>query len=220
MQLVHVDNGTVGTTAKELESWPNFRTKRVIDDLKSLAKALRNAPVVFRPTTTMAPCSSAATLPPTFWTPCSSFRTCRPSAPEDGHHCRAYSGCIHLPASSTFSPAGVLPEFLSATDNPLITTFAGQSLVGAYAVDDEGVPAQPVDVVVNGKLQNYLIGRNPIRRLFGVGTAGHGRAPVGQAAHSRSGVMIFKSSAPLTAAKMNERLLAMAKEQGATTSIT
>jgi hypothetical protein len=85
-------------------------------------------------------------------------------------------------------------------------------LLGAYAVDDEGVPAQAVNVAVAGKLENYLIGRTPIRDF--PESNGHGRAPVGQAARSHAGVMIFKSNAPLTAAAMNARLLAMAKDQG------
>jgi hypothetical protein len=108
--------------------------------------------------------------------------------------------------------ARVLPEFLNATDDPLTTTFAGRTLLGAYTVDDEGVPAQTVNVAVNGKLENYLIGRTPIRDF--PESNGHGRAALGQAARSRSGVMIFKSNAPVSAADMNARLLSMAKEQG------
>jgi predicted Zn-dependent protease len=108
--------------------------------------------------------------------------------------------------------ARVLPEFLNVTDDPLTDTFAGHALLGAYAVDDEGVPAQSVNVVVNGKLENYLIGRTPIRDF--PESNGHGRAPAGQAARSHTGVLIFKSSAPFSAAKMNERLLAMARDQG------
>jgi hypothetical protein len=105
----------------------------------------------------------------------------------------------------------VLPDFLNATDDPSMTTFAGHALLGAYAVDDEGVPAQAVDVAVNGKLENYLIGRTPVRDF--PASNGHGRAAVGQAARSRQGVMLFKSNAPLSASAMNARLLAMAKEQ-------
>jgi hypothetical protein len=65
---------------------------------------------------------------------------------------------------------------------------------------------------VNGKLENYLIGRTPVRDF--PASNGHGRAAVGQAARSRQGVMLFQSNAPLSAAAMNARLLAMAKEQG------
>jgi hypothetical protein len=175
----------------------------VIDDLKSL-EALRNAPVVsaedYHGPVLFSGDAAADVLNSLFIPNVQSER------PEMGTTARTqglYTSSVH---------ARVLPEFLNATDDPLTTTFAGHSLVGAYAVDDEGVPAKAVDVVLNGKLQNYLIGRTPIRDF--PESNGHGRAPVGQAAHPRSGVMIFKSNAPLSAAKMNERLLAMAKEQG------
>jgi TldD protein len=201
MQLAR-DNGSVAATAKELESWPDFR-RRVIDDLKSL-EALRNAPLVSAEDyhgPVLFSGDAVADVMNSLFIP-----NVQAERPEMGTTARTqglYTSSAH---------ARVLPEFLSATDNPLTTTFAGQSLIGAYAVDDEGVPAQPVDVVVGGKLQNYLIGRTPIRDY--PESNGHGRAPVGQAAHPRTGVMIFKSNAPLSAAKMNDRLLAMAKEQG------
>jgi hypothetical protein len=108
--------------------------------------------------------------------------------------------------------ARVLPEFLNATDDPLTTTFNGHGLLGAYAVDDEGVPAQKVDVAIDGKLENYLIGRTPIKDF--PESNGHGRAAVGREARASEGVMIFKSKTPLSAEAMQARLLAMAKEQG------
>ena len=196
------ENGTVGATAAELESWPAFR-KRSIDNLKSL-QALRNAPVVsaedYHGPVLFSGDASADVMDRLF------IPNVEAARPEMGTTARtqgAYTSSFH---------ARVLPDFLSATDDPLTTTFAGHTLLGAYAVDDEGVPAQPVNVVVNGKLQNYLIGRTPIRDF--PESNGHGRAAVGQAARSSAGVMIFKSNAPLTATAMNARLLAMAKDQG------
>ncbi|HEY4379612.1 MAG TPA: metallopeptidase TldD-related protein [Acidobacteriaceae bacterium] len=200
MQLAR-DNGSVAVTAKELESWPDFH-KRVIDDLKSL-EALRNAPVVSAEDyhgPVLFSGDAAADVLDTLFIP-----NVLAERPEMGTTARtqgAYTSSVH---------ARVLPELLTATDNPLTTTFEGHSLIGAYAVDDEGVLAQSVDVVVNGKLQSYLTGRTPIRDF--PESNGHGRAAVGQAPHPRAGVMIFKSATPLSAAKMNERLLAMAKEQ-------
>jgi TldD protein len=200
MQLAR-DNGSVATTAKELESWPQFR-KRVIDDLKSL-EALRKAPLVSAEDyhgPVLVSGDAAADILSALFIP--NVQAERPDMGTTARTKGAYTSSVH---------SRVLPDFLSVTDDPLTTTFAGQSLLGAYAVDDEGVPAQPVNVVVNGKLENYLIGRTPIRDFSE--SNGHGRAAVGQAPHPRSGVMIFKSSAPLGAAKMNERLVAMAKEQ-------
>ncbi len=194
-------NGTVGVTANELESGPAFR-RRVIDNLKSL-QALRNAPVVSAEDyhgPVLFSGDAAADVMDSLFIP-----NVEANRPEMGTTARtqgAYTSSFH---------ARVLPDFLNATDDPLTTTFAGRGLLGAYAVDDEGVPAQAVNIAVNGKLENYLIGRTPIRDF--PESNGHGRAPLGQAAHSHIGVMIFKSTHPLSSAEMNARLLAMAKDQ-------
>ena len=74
------------------------------------------------------------------------------------------------------------------------------------------MPAQSVDIVVNGKLENFLIGREPIKDFDT--SNGHGRAAPAQAAHSRAGVILVKSSQPLSSSELNKRLLTMAKEQG------
>jgi hypothetical protein len=201
MQLAR-DNGTTAAAASEMETWPQFR-QRVIDDLKSL-QALRNAPVVsaedYHGPVLFSGDAVADVMDRLF------IPNVEADRPEMGTTARTQG--IY---TSSFR-ARVLPDFLNATDNPLMTSFAGHTLLGAYAVDDEGVPAQAVDVVANGKLENYLIGRTPVRDF--PASNGHGRAAVGQAARSRQGVMLFQSNAPLSAAAMNARLLAMAKEQG------
>jgi len=200
MQLAR-NNGTTAVTASEMETWPQFR-RRVIDDIKSL-EALRNAPVVSAEDyhgPVLFSGDAAADVMDRLFIP-----NVEADRPEMGTTARTqgiYTSSFH---------ARVLPDFLNATDDPSMTAFAGQALVGAYAVDDEGVPAQAVDVAVNGKLENYLIGRTPVRDF--PASNGHGRAALGQAARSRQGVMLFKSNAPLSASAMNARLLAMAKEQ-------
>jgi hypothetical protein len=70
----------------------------------------------------------------------------------------------------------VLPDFLSVTDDPTISSFRGQALLGYYETDDEGVPAQKVSVIEHGNLVNYLIGRGPIRDF--PASNGHGRARI------------------------------------------
>ena len=200
MQLAR-NNGTTAVAASEMETWPQFR-RRVIDDIKSL-EALRNAPVVSAEDyhgPVLFSGDAAADVMDRLFIP-----NVEADRPEMGTTARTqgiYTSSFH---------ARVLPDFLNATDDPSMTTFAGHALLGAYAVDDEGVPAQAVDVAVNGKLENYLIGRTPVRDF--PASNGHGRAAVGQAARSRQGVMLFKSNAPLSASAMNARLLAMAKEQ-------
>lgn len=106
----------------------------------------------------------------------------------------------------------VLPEFLSVTDDPTMKTYNGIGLLGAYDVDDEGVPAQAVNVVTKGILTNYLIGRQPVKDF--PHSNGHGRAAIGQAAQPALGVLEVRSSEPLSADAMHQKLLSIGKDQG------
>jgi len=196
------DNGTVAVSAKDLESWPAFR-KRVLDDLKSLEE-LRNAPLVSADDyhgPVLFSGDAAADVMDRLFAP--NIEADRPEMGTTARTTGAYTSSYK---------SRVLPEFLSVTDDPLQAKFAGRALLGAYTIDDQGVPAQSVNVVVSGTLQNFLIGREPIKD-FPVSN-GHGRAPAGQAAQSRTGVLIFKSNQPLSKEELNKRLLTMAKDQG------
>jgi len=201
MQLER-SNGSTEANAKDLMTWPEFR-KLVIDNLKSL-QALRNAPVVSAEDyhgPVLFSGDAATDVMERLFIP--NVQANRPDMGTTARTQGVYTSSYH---------ARVLPDVLNATDDPLMTNYAGHALLGAYAVDDEGVPAQAVKVAVNGKLEDYLIGRTPVRD-FPVSN-GHGRAALGQAPHSSEGVMLFKSNAPLNAAAMNARLVAMAKDQG------
>ncbi len=195
-------NGTTAAVAKQLESWDAFR-KRTLDDLKSL-EALRNAPVVsaddYHGPVLFSGDASADVFNRLF------VPNVEADRPEMGTTARtqgAYTSSLHAP---------VLPDFLDVTDDPKLKTFAGHDLIGSYDVDDEGVPAQSVELVSNGKLDNFLIGREPVKDF--PASNGHGRAAIAQPAHSHSGVLLVKSLQPLSASAMNQRLLSLAKEQG------
>jgi TldD protein len=195
------DNGTVAASAKELESASAFR-KRAIQDLKSFEE-LRNAPVVsaddYHGPVLFSGDASADVLNRLF------VPNVEADRPEMGTTARTTG------AYSSSYKSRVLPEMLNVTDDPLQTKFDGKTLLGAYTVDDEGVPAQSVDIVVNGKLENFLIGREPVKDF--TNSNGHGRAAPAQPPHSRSGVLLVKASHPLSSNELNKRLLTMAKEQ-------
>ena len=196
------DNGTTAADAKELETWPEFR-KRVITDIKSL-QALRAAPVVPAEDyhgPILFSGDAASDVMSRLFVP--NIEADRPAMGTTARTTGVY-------ASSYKSR--VLPAILNVTDDPLMTKFAGKTLLGAYAVDDEGVPAQSVKVVVKGMLQNYLVGREPVRDF--PSSNGHGRSAPGQAAQSRASVIIVKSSEAVPVSELNKRLLAMAKDQG------
>jgi len=201
MQLSR-DNGSTATTAAGLESWADLR-KREIDNLKNL-EALRNAPLVSSDDyhgPVLFSGDAAADLFTALFLP--NVQAVRPQMGTTARTQGAYTSSYH---------SRVLPDFLSVIDNPLTTTVDGRSLLGAYEVDDEGVPAQPVPVVTNGTLENYLIGRTPIRDF--AQSNGHGRAAIGQAAHASSGVLIVKASQPTPKAALFAKLTTMAKDQG------
>jgi TldD protein len=196
------ENGPSAVNAKDLEDWPAFR-KRTIDDLKSF-EALRNAPLVaaddYHGPVLLSGDASADIFNALF------VPNIAAEQPEMGTSARtrgAFNSSLHTQ---------VLSDLLSATDDPLTKAFDGRALMGSYAFDDEGVPAQSVDVAPKGKLDNYLIGRAPVKDF--PASNGHGRAPLAQAAHSHSGVMIIKALEPLTDDAMTQRLLSLAKDQG------
>jgi predicted Zn-dependent protease len=68
----------------------------------------------------------------------------------------------------------ILPSFLSAVDDPTITSSCGVSTVGSYCYDDEGSRAQRAVLVDHGKLVGFLSGRAPVTRHKHPGN-GHAR---------------------------------------------
>ncbi len=106
----------------------------------------------------------------------------------------------------------VLPEFMTVVDDPGLQSWEGRSLIGSYRVDDEGVAAQRVNLITDGRLENYLIGREPVRDF--PQSNGHGRAPVTGPSQPVIGVLQVTASGGLSETAMDEKLLAMARERG------
>jgi TldD protein len=106
----------------------------------------------------------------------------------------------------------ILPDFLSVSDDPTISTYRGQSVLGRYEIDDEGVPAQRVPVVEKGNLINYVIGRAPIRDF--PSSNGHGRAriPSYPPAPSLSN-LIISSSQPASQEELKKKLVEQCQQR-------
>ncbi|MBN2620064.1 hypothetical protein JXB22_03155 [candidate division WOR-3 bacterium] len=86
----------------------------------------------------------------------------------------------------------ILPEFISIYDDPTMAAFNGKDCNGHYRNDDEGVAAQPVTVVENGILKEFLMNRSPIQG-FPLSN-GHGRRSHGRSVVARQGVLYVKSA--------------------------
>jgi predicted Zn-dependent protease len=115
-------------------------------------------------------------------------------------------------AFATSFKTRVLPNFLSVVDDPTLRDFQGKSLVGNYEVDDDGVKAQPVTLVDNGTLINYLVGRQPIRDF--PASNGHGRAGTGAYPAPNLGVLLLKSKEAQSAEELKKRVVQMITDQG------
>ncbi len=194
-------NGSSATTAAGLESAEALR-KRTLTDLLSFER-LREAPMVAAEDyhgPVLFSGDAAADVFSRLFVP--NVEADRPDIGTTARTQGAYTSSYRTP---------VLPAFLTVVDDPTKKTFDGEALMGAYAVDDEGVPVAPVTVVDHGKLVNFLLGREPVKDF--PASNGHGRAALGQAPRSRSGVEIVTSSEGLTDAELDAKLVALAKEQ-------
>ncbi len=106
----------------------------------------------------------------------------------------------------------ILPTFLSVADDPTLSRLGDTYLSGYYTFDDEGQPAQRVQLVKNGVLGQFLMSRMPIA---GFDTSnGHGRAQPGKMPVGRQGNLIVVSSKTVTDAKLRKMFIEEIKKQG------
>lgn len=106
----------------------------------------------------------------------------------------------------------VLPEWLKIVDDPTLKEFNGREVLGAYTVDDEGVPAQAVTLVDQGKLVSYLIGREPVKDF--ATSNGHARAAPAGPAYPAIGVLHVEATNGLSEDELEKKLIALGKDQG------
>jgi len=101
----------------------------------------------------------------------------------------------------------VLPDFLSVADDPTLSRYEGEPLLGGRRVDDDGVPTRRTVLVENGTLKTLLATRDPV-------------AGVTQSTGSRRGGTVAPSNLLVTATQglpgeaMKAKLLSLVKQRG------
>jgi TldD protein len=105
----------------------------------------------------------------------------------------------------------VLPKFLSIVDDPTKKEVNGIKLAGTYDYDEEGVPAQRVEVITDGVLKNFLMSRMPINGFEH--SNGHGRNQPGLMPTGRQGNLIVSSSQTVPEKDMRQKLIDEIKKQ-------
>lgn len=106
----------------------------------------------------------------------------------------------------------IVPDFISVTDDPTRAKWGDLPLNGFYLFDEEGQPAQKVNLVEKGVLRSFLQGRSPIKGF--ASSNGHGRAQPGLKPVSRQGNLIIESSKQLPWEQLRATLLDEVKKRG------
>jgi predicted Zn-dependent protease len=105
----------------------------------------------------------------------------------------------------------VLPKFLSVADDPTKGELAGVKLAGTYNYDNEGVPAQRVEMIQDGVLKSFLTSRMPIKGFEH--SNGHGRNQPGLMPTGRQGNLIVSSTQTVPEKDMRQKLIDEVKKQ-------
>jgi predicted Zn-dependent protease len=192
---------SVGVSLKDLDSEEAFE-KRAVRQIASLSD-LRKAPLVeeeYHGPVLLSSDASADTIRSLL---ANSVTATRPKLGTEARTNGPFASSFH---------ARVLPDFLDVVDDPSLKSFDGKSLVGAYAVDDEGVPAQTVKLVTAGRLDSYLIGREPVRDF--PQSNGHGRAGITGSPRPAIGVLKVTAKDGLSDDELNKKLQDLGRARG------
>ncbi|HEY7212161.1 MAG TPA: metallopeptidase TldD-related protein [Bryobacteraceae bacterium] len=134
----------------------------------------------------------------------------KPVAPPN-----ANTAAIQIPASvwATRVNSKVVPEWLTAFDDPLADSYAGVQLAGHYRMDDEGVPAERVSVIEKGTFKGFLLSRQPVRNAGG--SNGHGRLPGPFGSELAAvGNLFIEAASPVPEAELRTKMLEKVKAAG------
>jgi len=105
----------------------------------------------------------------------------------------------------------VVSPILSVRDDPTLSHFNGVPLRGYYQYDDDGVKSENVNIIENGVLKNFLMGRSPIKNF--PYSNGHGRKELDYRAVSRMGNTIISAQNPVSFDKLKQMLKDEIKKQ-------
>ena len=106
----------------------------------------------------------------------------------------------------------VLPTNASLVDDPSVKDYMGQDLLGSYAVDQEGVKGQRVQVVDNGVLRNFLMSRRPGPDMLQ--SNGHGRSAYLGDPRPLISNLFFNSAEGQSPADLRKKFLDACKKNG------
>lgn len=105
----------------------------------------------------------------------------------------------------------VLPTWMDVYDDPNLKRIDNTDLLGHYKYDDEGVKGERVPVVVNGVLENFLMGRSPVEGF--PHSNGHGRAEPGKLPEARQSNLVVVAHKTVPVDSLRSMLIAECNAQ-------
>ena len=105
----------------------------------------------------------------------------------------------------------LLPESFSIYSDPTLNELGGVDLAGHYRVDNQGIQAQRLPVLLDGVFKNFLMSRTPIEGF--AHSNGHGRKQAGFRPVARQSNLIVESAEPLSNPELRDRLIELLKKQ-------
>jgi hypothetical protein len=105
----------------------------------------------------------------------------------------------------------ILPRDFNVYDDPTAISFDDLYLSGHYLIDDEGVPAQRVDIVIDGRLKNMVMSRSPTDDFDA--SNGHGRSAGLGNARAAIGCLFVESADGLPEDELKEALIEAIEDQ-------
>lgn len=106
----------------------------------------------------------------------------------------------------------VLPANVNIVDDPTAQQFQGQPLIGFYANDEEGVPAQRVAIIENGMLRQLLMSRRPGPDFER--SNGHGRSTFLAQPRPMTSNLFFTAADGQSPADLKKKFLDACKQNG------
>ncbi len=105
----------------------------------------------------------------------------------------------------------VLPPTVTLIDDPSAKDYKGTPLIGSYTIDEQGVPAEKVTIVEDGKLKNLLMSRRP--GPDSDKSNGHGRAAFNGDPEPTMSNLFFTSSETVSKEDMKKKFIDACKDE-------
>lgn len=106
----------------------------------------------------------------------------------------------------------ILPPTFQIYDDPRNAKFRDIFLAGHYEFDDEGIAAERVNIVVDGKLERMLMSRVPTKQF--AQSNGHGRRAGGETPRASIGCLYIEAMKGESPAELKKELLDAADSEG------